>query len=155
MEKTMRDLSAVLIVYRKNRTNHRLLFGEPISEIRLGWHRKLVVFKPGQIFGYERWRADQYGTQDWRFFVLQATISGSTTSVPGVFPGAEILLATRGKTRTQRALALLDVLAIGPGALAAVTPNYWRQVHNAIEIGSEPHGFTTLQRHAYLGNSLC
>ena len=73
----MPDLIAVLIAYRKSRINHRLRFGSPVNEVRLGWHRKLAVFQPGQIFGYERWRADQYGTQDWRFFVLQAKARGS------------------------------------------------------------------------------
>lgn len=46
-------LTLAIITYRKNRLNHRLLFGAPVTIIRRGWRREFAAFKPGQIFGYE------------------------------------------------------------------------------------------------------
>ncbi|WP_291078158.1 DUF2840 domain-containing protein [Hyphomonas sp.] len=144
-----RDLTAVIIQYRKNRINHRLVFGEPILTVRRGWHRKLAVFNPGQIFGYERWLGNKYGTQSWETYVLLAVSFGPVTRVKGVIPGAEILLRTTGKTRAKRVLGWLqeqERSGLKPSQLSA---HYWRHAHNAFETGRQPHVLTTLQSRAF------
>jgi len=150
-----RNLTAVLIVYRKNRINHRLRFGTPVAMVRRGWHRALAVFEPGQIFGYIRWRGDKYGTQDWRLYVVQARTTGPIVDIDGIIPGADIFLETRGSTRTKRALALLDRLEAGGQSLESVTPAYWRHAHNALITGREPHVFSKLQRRSFAGAMPC
>ncbi len=51
---TVRNLTAVLIVYRQKRINHRLRFGVPILGSRLDWRRKASAFTAGATFGYIR-----------------------------------------------------------------------------------------------------
>lgn len=144
-----RSLTAVQIAYRKNRVNHRLRFGVPHIEARLDWRRKLVAFAPGAVFGYIRWRANRFGTQDWRLFVLRSVESGALATIPGVIPGADILLATRGSTRTQRALDQLDTLEQGAGGLSQVTDAYWRHLHNRLAVSLAPHEFSSLQASSF------
>lgn len=131
-----RNLTTVLIEYRKNRINHRLLFGEPVLTIRRGWRRKLAAFEAGKIFGYERWHANHYGTQDWRIAVCLTVKAGSVTKFPGIIPGAIILLDTSGKTRVKRVLAMLDALKrTSDKSLADIASHEWREHANGIEIG--------------------
>ncbi len=140
-----RNLTSVQIVYRQKRINHRIRFGAPIAEARLDWRRKLIAFSPGSVFGYIRWRADKFGTQDWRLFVLRAVDDGALTTIPGVMPGADILLATRGVTRTKRALIALDALENDAAALANISSAYWRHLHNRLAVGMDAHEFSPLQ----------
>lgn len=44
--------------------NHWLRFGEPDQWLDLDRRRLLALFKPGRVFGYVRWRANEYGTQE-------------------------------------------------------------------------------------------
>ena len=147
----VRNLTAVQVVYRKKRINHRLRFGAPLIEARLDWQRRLVAFAPGSVFGYIRWRANRFGTQDWRLFVLRSVESGALATIPGIMPGADILLATRGTTRTQRALGFLDRLEQGVGGLSQVTDAYWRHLHNRLTVSIDPHDFTPLQASSFAG----
>ena len=140
-----RDLTAVQIVYRQKRINHRIRFGTPVCEARLDWRRKIVAFSPGSVFGYIRWRANKFGTQDWRLFVLRAVGDGALTTMPGVMPGADILLATRGVTRTKRALIALNALENNTATLTNVSPSYWRHLHNRLAVSMDAHEFSPLQ----------
>ena len=127
-------LTLVTVAYRKNRANHRLRFGAPVASARRGWHRRLDAFAPGQTFGYIRWTADRYGTQDWRVYALRACGAGASVSrVPGISPGAEVLFSVVGTTRTGRVLRHLDRLESAVGDLADVSPGYWRALGNAVE----------------------
>ncbi len=140
-----RNLTAVQIVYRQKRVNHRLRFGAPVAQARLDWRRKLVAFCPGSVFGYIRWRASRFGTRDWRLFVLRTVSDGALATVPGVMPGADILLATRGATRTKRALIVLDALENDTASLASVSPAYWRHLHNRLAVSMDAHEFSPMQ----------
>ncbi len=149
---TARNLTAVLIVYLKNRINHRLRFGIPILESRLDWRRKASAFTAGATFGYIRWRANRYGTQDWRFFVIQTVADGPITAVPGVIPGGVLLLATRGRTRTARALSVVDALEKEAGNLENISPAYWRHLANRLAVGMGAHGISPMQTMSFEGN---
>jgi len=160
LSKAEDGLTAVYIRYRKSRINHRLRFGEPHSEIRLGWSSRLASFKPNDVFGYIRWSANEFGTQDWRLFVCKAGgnshhIDGQgdektghhnrLTRIPGVLPGAHILLKTQGKARVKRALVYLDAIEKETGELSLVTESYWRYLHNRLDVNQPPHDFSSLQ----------
>lgn len=128
-------LTAVLVTYRKNRLNHRLIFGTPAFEVRRGWHRKFAVFSPGNIFAYERWRGDKYGTQDWSLVVCETLGTGAFTQIPGVMPGAQLFLHARGKTKIRRALQCFDVLKQGRPRLETVPVSVWRDLHHKLCAG--------------------
>lgn len=127
------DLTTASVSWRKKRRNHRILFGEPIRWVRLDWQRKLAVFQPGQIFGYERWRGDKYGTQLWQIFVVRAVPSGqSAERIPGVRPGAETLLSAQGKDRAKRALKLIEQVKIHTDD-CALDVERWSMIANRFE----------------------
>jgi hypothetical protein len=129
--------TAVIISYRKNRQNNRLVFGLPDIEIRRGWHRKLAVFSAGQVFGYERWRGDKYGTQAWSLWVCETVDTGAYTQVPGVMPGANLLLHVRGKTKVKRALACLDALREDQNSLENRPAELWCDLHHRLLAGQK------------------
>ena len=129
-------LTAVIVSSRKNRKNHRIVFGEPQMEVRRGWRRKIAAFAPGAVFSYERWRGDQYGTQDWLLFICEAAAAGAIVKIPGVLPGADILLAAKGKTRVKRVFAAMDQMCGAFGPLEQIPPWRWRRLHNEIETGA-------------------
>lgn len=137
--------TCVLISYRKNRRNHRLRFGLPERVVRLDWQRSLATFKPGQIFGYIRWTANQYGTQDWCLIIAQTTYSGSISPAPGIRPGAHILLQTQGASATKTALNWLDVLEECVSDLSTMSPNFWRGAHQTLLARQTPALPSSLQ----------
>lgn len=126
-------LTVVIVSYRKNRRNNRIVFGEPQMEIRRGWRRRIAAFAPGVVFAYERWRGDRYGTQDWRLFICEAKAGGAIVKIPGVLPGADVLLAAKGKTRVKRVFAAMDAMRGAFGPFETIPPWRWRRFHNDIE----------------------
>ncbi|GER05593.1 hypothetical protein JCM17846_32750 [Iodidimonas nitroreducens] len=101
----------VEIVFYPEHLNHWLRFGAPDVQQDLDRRRSLALFKPGQVFGYIRWRANEYGTQEWRFTIVRAAEPSLLLSrIPGVCPGGEVLLLVTGNTKVKRALLQIDVL---------------------------------------------
>jgi len=88
--------------------NHRLRFGRPAETIRLDKYRKIAVFAPGQCFGYIRWIANEYGTQDWRLYIVEAGSSGLATQVPGISPAVRLCIFINGPKGMRQALSALD-----------------------------------------------
>lgn len=126
-------LTQVQIHFVKNIINHRLLFGEPDEIIKMDRFRRLAVFSPNQIFGYIRWRANQYGTVDWRLYVLKSGASGLMTQVSGVAPAVEILVSVSGRERMKRALPVMDrIIADAENGLLGVPESYWRLVQSSL-----------------------
>ena len=136
-------VTAVLITYRKHRHNHRLIFGAPICEVRRGWHRKFALFNAGQVFGYERWRGDKFGTQDWSLCVCKTVDRGPLTQVPGVMPGVKILVQARGKTKVKRTLLCIDALKNTAIALETQPEVVWRELHHRLLIGQNESQITS------------
>lgn len=117
--------------------NDRLLLGRPTSSLRTSENQEELRFKPLQVFGFVRWRGDQYGTRTWRVIVAQAGRPGERlTRVPGVNPGAHLLLHAFGKTRAKRALRVIDMLSEAH-VLHEIAPAYWRHVHLQISKNKE------------------
>lgn len=129
--------TAVVIAYRKNRLNTRLIFGKPRHEIRRGWHRKLAVFYPGDMFAYERWRGDQYGTQAWSLVVCKAMSTSALTQIQGVIPCAKLLLNVGGKTKVKRTLSLFDALKAANPNLETLPETCWRDLHHRLATGEK------------------
>jgi len=139
----MSRLVAVRCEFVRDRVNHRLRFGAPEMIITLRKNQKLYAFRAGQVFGYIRWTANKYGTVDWRVYICQASLSGQVTRVPGIIPGAKVLLSVHGNIAMQRMLKQIDSLeAQTDGGLEAITPAYWRHLHNANVINRPAHPFT-------------
>ena len=130
------NLTLAAIRWRKNRRNDRILFGAPERLVRLDWQRSLAAFLPGSVFGYERWEANKYGTQSWLIFVLKAEKPKANFSqIPGVFPGAQILLYVRGKEACKAFLSHFDDIR-AKGAFEENDPILWQQIGHRIQAGT-------------------
>lgn len=123
----------VMLAWRKRRRNHRLLFGEPQRRIRLDWQRSIAAFQPGDIFGYERWEANKFGTQHWSIYVAQAgQHSNALTVMPGVKPGAVLLTKMWGSDACKRFLKRLDMLR-AQSTLSQISATKWRLIGHEMD----------------------
>ncbi|NQY41539.1 MAG: DUF2840 domain-containing protein, partial [Henriciella sp.] len=121
--------------------NDRLLIGRSVTQTGVQKQSEKLYFKPLQIFGFVRWRGDRYGTQTWRVVVAQAGCRGERlTRIPGVDPGAHLLLHAFGKTRAKRALRVIDMLSEAH-VLHEIAPAYWRHVHLQISKNEQPEPY--------------
>lgn len=145
MERTTksRTISHLSLTHLGPNANDRLLFGRPGKTEKLSSKSTLHVFERDQIFGYVRWRGDEYGTQTWRVIVAQAGSPGERlTRIPGIQPGAHLLLHAFGKARAKRALRVIDLLSEAH-VLHEIAPAYWRHVHLQISGNLEPEPYNT------------
>jgi len=119
--------------------NHRLRFGEPSDVLRLDKYRSIATMPVGSIFGYIRWKANEFGTIDWRVYVLKAQHSGFLSEIKGVTPAVKILVGAQGKLAAKRCLKALDTLeAQASGKLETVPESYWSVFNNALLLRKSP-----------------
>ncbi|MDA4697219.1 DUF2840 domain-containing protein, partial [Enterobacter hormaechei] len=73
--------------------------------------RRVAVFLPGALFCRIRWESNDYGTIRWQLMVLQAgTVLDTLQSIPGIRPGARILLHTDGENNIKPVLQRIDAI---------------------------------------------
>jgi len=129
----------VQLHFIKDVINHRLRFGEPFKKIRLDKSRVLAAFEPNIIFGYIRWKANEYGTQDWRVYILKTQSSGALSQIAGVSPAVKVLLSAVGKTSVKRALSVIDTIEKeAKDGLICVPESYWLTLHNTLLLRKSP-----------------
>lgn len=127
----MSDLTLIQCHFVRDKLNHRIRFGSPKTTVALDKYRKLACFETGATVGYIRWRANEYGTQDWRFFVLKTQSNGLLTCVPGVSPAVKILATFNGTQAVKRALAALDdVEKVVSEPVETLSEGYWIAFQN-------------------------
>lgn len=132
------DYTLAFIAWRKKRRNHRVIFGRPVKRIRLDWQRSIAAFTPGDIFAYERWEANQYGTQHWSISVLQAGAKGERFSkLPGLKPGAHVLARREGVDACKAFFNILDKLQANC-VLQTVRPTDWHIIGHRLAAGEKP-----------------
>ena len=133
-------LTHMQIHFVKDIINHRLLFGEPIETIKLDRFRRLAVFKPQSIFGYIRWRANNFGTVDWRLYVVKTGHEGLMTQVRGISPAVKLLVSVSGRDPMKRALSVMDdIKAQSINGLIGVPESYWQAVHTSLLLRKPLH----------------
>ena len=146
-----RVFTRVEVAFYPEYLNNWLRFGDPIYNFDLDRRRSLAIFKPGQIFGYIRWRANEYGTQEWHFVIVKAVEPLHRMSCfAGIQPGGQILLTTSGNVKVKRVLAQIDLLENDGFDPSKVSPNFYRQIHNRTMIGLSVRGYSSQQHEAYL-----
>lgn len=120
------QVTRVSLVHVERRISLALRFGEPDSIIRFDAPRRVAVFLPGAMFCRLYWRFDISGAVRRQLLVMQAcTASASMQRVPGVQPGARVLLQA-GRPRPVRAvLACIDAIEALGIAPEAAAPLYW------------------------------
>ena len=141
-------LTRVALAYIEPRFNLYLRFGEPARIVRLHRWRRCAVFLPGAMFCRIRWQANDYGTVRWQLMVMQAcTPLDAAQRIPGVQPGARLLLHAEGENAVRAVLERIDAIEVLGIAPAAVSPAYWRTLANRLAARS-PLPEYTAERHA-------
>ena len=133
-------LTALHEHYRKKRYNHRVVFGQPLRRVRRGWHSRYAVFAAGQVFGYERWTANKYGTKAWTLYVGRAVSEGHFTRIPGIKPGADIWLTAKGKTQIKRLFIAIDAMKKANIKPEDVCEHRWRDIQLMLGTNGDPLG---------------
>ena len=141
-------LTRVALAYVDKRINLYLRFGNPARTIQLDRWRRNAVFLPASIFCRIRWESNDYGTTRWQLMVMQAcTPLDAVQRIPGIQPGARILLHAEGEQQVQAVLSLIDAIeALGIGPID-VSPAYWRTLGNRLS-ARLPLPAYTAERHA-------
>lgn len=126
-------LTRVSLAYVEQRIDLYLRFGEPERIIRLDRWRCVAMFPPGAVFCRIRWHANDYGTVRWQLMVMQAcTPLDAAQRIPGVLPGARLLLNVEREPAVRAVLARIDAIeALGIAAID-VSPAYWRTLGNRL-----------------------
>ena len=141
-------LTRVALAYIEARFKLYLRFGEPARTHQLDRWRRSAMFLPASMFCRIRWESNDYGTTRWQLMVMQAcTPLDAVQRIPGVQPGARLLLHAEGEQKVRAVLARIDAIeALGIAAIDA-SPAYWRTLGNRLA-ARLPLPDYTLQRHA-------
>ena len=141
-------LTRVALAYIEPRFKLYLRFGEPACTLRLDRWRSLAVFMPNTVFCRIRWQANDYGTVRWQLMVIQAcTPLDAAQRIPGVQPGARLLLHAEGEQSVRAVLERIDAIKALGIAPAAASPAYWRTLANRLAARLPLPEYTT-ERHA-------
>ncbi|AYW58558.1 TPA: DUF2840 domain-containing protein [Pseudomonas aeruginosa] len=141
-------LTRVALAYIEPRFKLYLRFGEPARTHQLDRWRRCAVFLPGAMLCRIRWQANDYGTVRWQLMVMQAcTPLDAAQRIPGVQPGARLLLHAEGENQVRAVLERIDAIeALGIAPVGA-SPTYWRTLANRLA-ARLPLPEYTAERHA-------
>jgi hypothetical protein len=141
-------LTRVALAYVDNRINLYLRFGNPARTLQFDRWRRSAVFLPASIFCRIRWESNDYGTTRWQLMVMQAgTPLDAVQRIPGIQPGARILLHAEGERQVQAVLPLIDAIETLGIAPVDVSPAYWRTLGNRLSARLTLPQYTA-ERHA-------
>ena len=141
-------LTRVALAYVEHRIKLYLRFGEPARTLRLDRWRSVAVFVPSAMFCRIRWQSNDYGTVRWQLMVMQAcTPLDAAQRIPGVQPGARLLLHAEGENQVRAVLERIDAIEALGIAPATVSPAYWRTLANRLA-ARLPLPEYTAERHA-------
>ncbi|MDB6430138.1 DUF2840 domain-containing protein [Pseudomonas aeruginosa] len=141
-------LTCVSLAYIEPRFKLYLRFGEPVRTLRLDRWRRCAVFLPNAVLCRIRWQANDYGTIRWQLMVMQAcTPLDAAQRIPGVQPGARLLLHAEGDANVRAVLERIDGIEAQGIAAIDVSPAYWRTLGNRLA-ARLPLPEYTAERHA-------
>ena len=141
-------LTRVALAYIEPRFKLYLRFGEPARTLQLDRWRRCAVFLPSAIFCRIRWQANDYGTVRWQLMVMQAcTPLNAAQRIPGVQPGARLLLHAEGEQSVRAVLERIDAIEALDIAPVGASPAYWRTLANRLA-ARLPLPEYTAERHA-------
>ena len=148
-------LTRVSLAYIEPRFKLYLRFGEPARTLQLDRGRRCAVFLPGAMLCRIRWQANDYGTIRWQLMVMQAcTPLDAAQRIPGVQPGARLLLHTEGDANVRAVLERIDgIEALGIAAID-VSPAYWRTLGNRLAARLALPEYTTERHTAWLAGKV-
>lgn len=143
-------LTRVSLAYVHQRFNLYLRFGRPERTVQLDHWRRCAVFKPLAMFCRVRWQANDHGTTLWQLMVLQAGAPLDTLQrLPGVRPGARLLLHAEGELKVRAVLQQLDAIEARGIDACTVAAAYWGTLGNRLAAWTVGPSSAPLQLPAY------
>ena len=145
------QLTYVELVFLKDRVERWIRFGRVADQHVVSRRNRFVGFQPGAVFAFVRWASNDYGTVVSRVDVLQAVRrSDACSTIPGVTPGAEILLRLSGWPKVEQVLRAIDAVEALDIDAADAAPDYWRHLHNRVCAGLAPRLYSAERHRAWL-----
>jgi hypothetical protein len=144
-------LTHVELTWIEKRIENWIRFGTVVRDQIIDRRRRTVSFRPGSVFAFIRWAANDYGTVLSRIAILRAVIPGeSYQTLPFVRPGAEILLAIEGWPKVEQVLRHIDAVEAAGIDPCGVSPDHWRHVVNRMTVNLAPRPYTAERHQAWL-----
>ena len=145
------DLTRVELTWMEKRIEFWIRFGQEAGEQIRDRSRRIVFFRPGTVFGFVRWAANDYGTVISRIDIVRAVAPCCAyQTLPFVRPGAEILLRIETWPKVENVLRHVDAieaLGIDP---AEVDPDHWRHAAHWMNAGEAPRLYSAERHDAWL-----
>ena len=144
-------LTHVELTHIEKRIENWIRFGRHVSEQILDRRRRVLSYRPGSVFGFIRWAANDYGTVASRIDIVRAVAPGEAyQTLPFIRPGGEILLTVEGWPKVEDVLRHIDAIeALGVDA-CDVAPDHWRHVAHRGQAGHAPRPYTAERHLAWL-----
>jgi uncharacterized protein DUF2840 len=144
-------LTEVELIWIEKKMEHWIRFGRVAAERIVSRRTRIVSFRPGAIFAFIRWVANDYGTVHSRIDVLRAVAAGEAyTTLPFIRPGGESLLHIESWPKVQKVLAAIDAVEAAGVDPCHASPDHWRHIHNRIASGQVPRPYTMERHRAWL-----
>lgn len=145
------SLTHVELTHVEKRIENWIRFGSKARERVLDRRRRIVSFRPGSIFAYVRWAANDFGTIISRIDIVRAIEPGEPyQTLPFVRPGGDILLKIESWPRVEQVLRHIDAVEAAGIDACDVAPDHWRHVANRIGAGHQPRPYTMERHQAWL-----
>jgi hypothetical protein len=145
------SLTHVELTHIEKRIENWIRFGRKAQEQVLDRRRRVFSYRPGSIFAFVRWAANDFGTIISRIDVVRAVAPGEAyQTLPFVRPGGEILLKIEGWPKVEQVLRHIDAVEAFSIDPCDVAPDHWRHVGNRVGAGHEPRAYTPERHQAWL-----
>jgi len=144
-------MTEVELTWIEKKLEHWIRFGRIVQDRILTRRTRVVSFRPGAIFAFVRWTANDYGTITSRIDVVRAVAAGEPyTTLPFVRPGGDILLHIESWPKVQQVLSAIDAVEAAGVDPCDAAADHWRHVHNRIAAGHQPRPYTMERHRAWL-----
>lgn len=145
------SMTRVELTWIEKRIEHWIRFGRIAKDEIVDRRRRIVRFRPGAVFAFVRWAANDYGTVSSRIDIVRPVSPDEPfTTLPFVRPGGDILLKIEGWPKVSQVLAAIDATEAAGVDPCDAAPDHWRHVHNRIAAGQPPRLYTIERHRAWL-----
>ena len=145
------ELVHVELTWVEKRQENWIRFGTHAHEQIVDRRRRILSYRPGTVFAFVRWAANDFGTIISRIDIVRAVRRGEAyQTLPFVRPGGDILLKVESWPKVERVLQAIDAVQRLDIEPESVSPDHWRHIHNRITAGHAPRSYTLDQHRAFL-----
>lgn len=147
LARTSSSLTEVDLTWIEKQTEHWIRFGREVQERIIDRRRRVLMFRPGSVFAFIRWAANDYGTVFSRIDIVRAIAPGEPFQTLGqVRPGGDVLLTITSWPKVDLVLRHIDAVEAAGIDPCEVAPDHWRHVAHRMSAAQTPRSYT-LERH--------